>query len=120
MSTERATREITLKDGAVVVLYDYITGREKRAIESVYLNEAKISQKSKDIEISGISGSINHAMLDAALKTVVKEIKPAEGNAITERKPVLDYILDLPESEYDKVIKSVNEITDPKKAEATS
>lgn len=117
---ERTTKEIEIAN-ATIVLYDFITGRDKRVIEAVYLSQAQISQKGgKDsqgqIEISGVSANINHLMQDAAFKAVIKEILPHGGAPITDRQKVVDFILDLPEAEFARVIAAVNEITDPKKA----
>lgn len=122
MSNEKTTKEITLeKSGATVVLFDYITGRDRRSIESVYFDQARITQKAgadkkSEVEINGVSGSVSHLMQDATIKVVVKEIKLADGAVINDKKKVLDFILDLHEAEYDLVIKQINEVTDPKKA----
>lgn len=128
-NNERPTKELKLDNGAVLSLYEYITGRDKRAIEAVYLEQAQIKQSAKGgvggdrentMELSGMTGAVQHAMQDKALSCVVKSIVPAEGaEAITDRAKVLGYILDLPEADFDKVVRAVNAITDPK-AQATS
>lgn len=127
MSEERGTVQLPNLEhsGASIILYEYITGRDKRAIESIYLDQAQISSKtnSKDksgsVEISGVSGSVNQAMQDCAIKCVVKEIVTKSGEKITDEKAKLDFILDLRDSDYDEVIKAINAITDPKKAQPT-
>jgi len=125
MNTNRPTKEITLgQSKAVVTLYEYITGRDKRAIEAVYLEAAEITSKRKtggegEVEIGGVKGSASHLMTNAAFKAVIKSVKPATEGAeeITDPKKVLDFILDeIPEADYDQVATAVNEITDPKKA----
>jgi len=122
---ERPTKEITLgQSGAVVTLYEFITGRDKRAIEAVYLEAAEVTSKRKsggegEIEIGGVKGTASHLMTNAAFKAVIKSVKPAGDGAeeVTDPKKVLDFILDaIPEADYDQIVAAVNEVTDPKKA----
>lgn len=128
MENTRPTKEISLATGHVVVLNEYITGRDKRTIQAAYMEQAKITQKADaktgqgEIEIGGVSGSVNDIMQDLAFKAVIAEIRPAtkEGAEapapIKDRQKIVDFVLDLPEAEYNEVVKAVNEITDPKKA----
>ncbi len=112
---------------ATFELYEYITGFDKRAIESVFLDQANISQSSKtsgkdgSIEIGGIKGSVNHQMQDRAIEAVVKQILVnGEEKPIVTKREVVAYILSLPEQECDQVIAEINKITEPKKEPATS
>jgi hypothetical protein len=124
MSAEtREVREIVLeKSKATVVLYEYITGRDKRYIQRAYYEQASMSSKTDQkenkstIEIGGVSGTVNEEMENRAISCIVKEIKPAEGEVVSDKKAILDFILDLSSDEYDKVITEINAITDPKKA----
>lgn len=124
MNTERTTKTITLEQsGATVELYDYITGRDKRAIEAVYLEAAEVTSrrntgaKEGEVEIGGVKGTATHFMQNAAFKAVIKSVTPKDGEAITDSKKVLDFILDaVPEADYDQIVAAVNEVTDPKKA----
>ena len=123
MKKERPTKTLKLEiANAEVTLFAYITGADKRAIESIYMNEAEIVQKiggdrKGEAEIAGIKGSVNHLMQDAALKAVVKEIHDLdEDKVITNKSEIISYLLDLPEEEYNTVLENVNEITEPKKS----
>lgn len=122
MTTERGTKELVVNGGAVFVLFEYITGRDKREIERIYLDQAQISStvsKGKGAaqegttNIGGISGSVNQLMQDKAIQCVVKEVRNGE-EVITDKAAVLDFLLDLPATEYEKLIVAINEITDPK------
>ena len=118
MIKERSTKEINIESvGATIVMYDYITGRDRRNIESFYLDAAQITQKTDinkktETEISGVTGKVNHLMLDATLKAVIKEVIDGE-KIIKAPNEIVSFVLDLPEIDYKKVIASVNEVTDP-------
>lgn len=122
MSTvERETRELVLeKSNITVVLFDYITGQDKRDIKKVFMASAKLTTKQKvadkasgEVSIEGITGDVEMLMTDAALKAVVKEVK-VDDQIITNKEEILKFILNLRESEYDKIVEAVNAITDPK------
>jgi hypothetical protein len=125
MSNERPTKEVTLSSGTVVVLYEYITGGDKRAIEDVFLSEAELKQTASkggpnQMEITGVKGNVTHQAENKAFERVIKEMRTAGGEVITDRAKVLSFLLDLPVDEYDVVVAEVNAITEPKKAPATS
>lgn len=122
MENTRATKEVTTESGHKITLFAYITGRDKRAIESVFLGETKITQRSNintpqgEMEMTGATGVINHAIENKAMTVVVKEILPAGATeVINGEKEKIDFILDLPESEYSFVVAEINKITEPKK-----
>ena len=127
--SERATREVKITGEHTLVLHDYITGRDKREIEGVFLKDDSMRRsanasdlKNKDagsVEMVGMKGTTQFEAENKALELVVKEIKTSDGAIITDRKQVVDFILDLPVEAYEEVIKAVNEITEPKKAETT-
>lgn len=120
-TTKRSTKEITIEGGAIISFYEYITGREKRAIEYAYLEQAKITQTSdgkgkSEMAIGGVSASVSQVMQDITLKAVIDKVTPVENEPITDKQKILDFILDLPEAQFDLVIKTVNQITETKKA----
>jgi alpha-D-ribose 1-methylphosphonate 5-triphosphate synthase subunit PhnG len=123
MTNERPTKTITLeKSGASVTVYEYITGRDKRAIEAIYLNEAemttsrRVGEKDANVQVAGVKGTVNELMQDAAFKVVIKSLTPVDGEEMTDPKKILDFVLDSHESDLAQLIREVNEITDPKKA----
>jgi hypothetical protein len=121
MSTQKADRpvkEVTIKDGLKIVLYEYLTGRDRRQIEGVYMGQSTVSRKTDQdkkttVEIGGVSGTVGSMMQDKTIELIVKEIHSGE-EIITDRKAVLDFILDLPENEYDDVMVAIEELTTKK------
>lgn len=117
----RPTKEITLPNGAVIVCYEYITLREKRAINRAYTDQATIKQtgdgKGKsEIEIGGVTASVNETMEDIALKAIITEVRPVGGDPITDKEKILEFVLNLSETDGNLVVAAINEITEPKKA----
>ena len=43
--TQRPVKEVTIKEGLTVVLYEYLRGRDRRLIEDVYLDKATVNRK---------------------------------------------------------------------------
>ena len=105
---DRSTKTITTTNGHEVVLLDYITGFESRAIKSVYLNEMEVTQKGTKEPETGFSGSLATEAEDKAISTVVKSI---DGKT----EDIVNLVLGLREEDYMDIIKAINEITNPKK-----
>jgi hypothetical protein len=118
MSNERPTKEITLASGKVFVVNTYITGREKRSINEVMLRDIEMKQQGGQQEITGFKGDSTFEMENRTIQAVVHEIR-SDGATITDKKQIVDYVLDMPQSEYDAVIDIVNDVSNPK-AEPTS
>jgi len=118
---EKTTKEFRTSGGHVLVIYEYITGREKRQIESIIFDTADIKGNKNDVDIKmgGMSKAIDD-MKDRAIGILVKEIKTTTGEVITLKNDILSFILDLPEKQYTEIINEINSITDPKKEPATS
>lgn len=127
-NSERETMEIVLeRSKTTVVLYEYITGRDKRYIQRAYMEQANISSKmnkkenSNTVEIGGVSGTVNEEMENRAIESVVKEVRRAsegeeKAETITEKKAVREFVLDLPVDDYEELVAAINKITEPKKA----
>lgn len=99
---ERDTKTITTPNGTEVVLYTYITGREKRNINSAALGTNV--QISPDGSLSGVDGSMLNKRQDAAVSAVVVSVAGSNEN-------VLERVLDLKAEDYDAVIAAVNDTT---------
>lgn len=103
---ERETHEIvTPEEGIKVVLKSWITGREKRAINSVYLKSVNISANNPeggegDYEISG---SVVQESQDAAINAIVDSVNGSKEN-------VLDAILDMKAKDTEFVIEEVQKV----------
>jgi hypothetical protein len=117
---DRETTLLTTSNGHQIELKTYITGREKRAINEVFFREMEMRQKGNEHEISGIKGSVTFEAENKTFESVIQSITPANRERITEKKAMIDFLLDLPVDEYETVVAAVNEISNPKKAGATS
>jgi hypothetical protein len=100
----RTTKTITLpKTNTEVVVYDYITGGEKRK-----MNEKLLSNSSIDTSTSSIKGDIPMSVVsevnDLALSFLIKSI-----NGNTEN--ILKTVEDLISTDYDYLIAEINKIT---------
>ena len=99
---ERDTKTITTPNGTEVVLYTYITGREKRDINSAALG-ANVSIGA-DGSLTGVDGAMLNKRQDAAVSAVVVSVAGSKDG-------VLDAVLNLKSEDYDAVITAVNETT---------
>jgi hypothetical protein len=110
---ERATREIRTKGDHKVVFHDYITGREQRSIQEVFLRKVEISRVSQadgktDAGVSGFSAAAIAEAQDLAFKLLIVSMDDSNEN-------IVQRVLDLPAEEFDEVVAVINEITEPKK-----
>ena len=102
MGNEQETKIITTPNtGKEVVLKAWITGRDKRAIQSVYSDDMVIGQDNK---VSGIKASTINDAKDKTIELVVISIDGSEED-------VLNKILDLPSKDYDFVISEIDKVT---------
>lgn len=120
---ERSTKELKLENDITVVLYEYITGRERRAIMRPYNEQAQIKSTAKsegknvakegNVEVT-TSATVNEDMENIALQKLIKEVRVGKDKTITGEQEKVDFVLDLPESEFTKVIAEINNITSEK------
>lgn len=85
-----------------IVIKGWLTGREKRAIQAVYLNEA--SFKGEAVEIKG---DLVAKAQDEAIRTVVVSVGEVKG----EPEKVLNALLDLHDEDYQFVVAEINKMT---------
>jgi len=116
---DRETTLIETSKGHQIELKTYITGREKRAISEVFLREVEMRQSGAGAEISGIKGSVTFEAENMMFEMVIVSVSPVGADRITDKKAILDFVLDLPANDYDAVVAAVNAISNPK-ADATS
>ena len=109
---------MTTTSGHQIELKTYITGREKRAINEVFFRDMVMRQHGAEPEISGMKGSTTIEAENKAFEAVIESVTPAGRTQITDRKAILDFILDLPLEDYNAVVAAVNDIANPK-VEAT-
>ena len=93
----------TPREGKVVILKTFITGREKRALTSIFLNgDLQFSADAKDIK--GLKGGIIEQAEDLALRTVVVSIDGVADD-------VVGGVLNMHAQDYSFVVAEVNKIT---------
>jgi hypothetical protein len=109
--SDRETKEITTPAGHKLVLYTYVTGLEKRQLMYPFFREA--SDFGDDVlKVKGKAGAIHDATQDLALRSIIVSADGKKDDAV-EGGPfsLVDWVLSLPASETDFIIKAVNEVT---------
>lgn len=91
-----------------VVLKSWLTGREKRTIQAVYLNEASFKDNAVEIK-----GDLVSKAQDEAIRTIVVSVGDVKG----EPEKVLNALLDLHDDDYQTVIAEINKLTREKDEE---
>lgn len=91
-------------DKIEVVLKEYITGRDKRAIKGIMLGGMQLQ-----LENGGTKSNINAG--DITVKTENKAIETIVISVGGDTENVLDKILDLKGKDYDYVIDEINKVT---------
>lgn len=127
--SNRPTTEVKLPNGDTVIFYEYITGRDKRAIEEIFLRDVSMKQsanseelktkKGGQVELTGLKGTTRFEAENKAFSLAVQSIKKSDSTTVETPEEIVEYILDLPMESYDIVVTTVNSITDPKKDETT-
>src|SRR5688572_9960328 len=105
---ERETKLIQTPNGKQVELKTYITGREKRAIESIYYRDVEMTATAGEQTIKGFKGSAVEEAQNKAIETVVVSL---DGQA----EDLLNRVLDLHIADYQAVMQAIDEITADKK-----
>lgn len=110
---KRETQILDTVNGYQVELHTYITGREKRAIESVFYRDLEMTQTGAEQTITGFKGAALEEAQNAAIAAVVVSVN---GNP----NKIPDRVLDLPAEDYQEIIAAINEITEGKKKEQST
>ena len=104
---DRETKEIVTPIGkAKVVLKAWLTGRERREIRTVLLQEVKF-ERTGESDIApeySIQGSVLNKAQDKAFESVVVSV-----NGSTEK--IIDTILDMRDEDFDFVVKEIDMVT---------
>lgn len=104
---DRPTTEIILPvSGATVVLYTYLTTFADREIKNVALKNVKFNNGAVN---SDVTGEFLSEAEDVALRHLVKEIRPKEGDIITEG--FVEYIGNLHSDDGDAIYTEINKLT---------
>ncbi len=97
----RETKSITISSGKEVVFNSYLTGKEAREIQKVFLKNAATDGTGK---VNGFNALAVTEAEELALKFLIVSIGGVPENASTE-------VENLPESEYREVMKAINSVT---------
>ena len=92
-----------------VELKCWLTGRDRRAIQSVYYEGFDISVNKENPEIKGIKGSLINKAQDKTFEIIVLSIDGKKEN-------IVDRILDMNDKDFDFVVDEINKITEKKTA----
>lgn len=108
---DRPTIEVTLPiSGSRVVLYQYLTTTESRAMRRASLAAMKMKVKTDGTapDISEMSGEFTMELEEMALKALVKEIYDDKGALVSD---VIAYIGSLRDVDGDFLYKKINELS---------
>lgn len=113
MDNSNDTKTIKTPSGAEVVIRTIMTGRMKREITAVYLDEARIGVTAKgEADIQGISGTVASKVEDKTIEKLVVSI-----NGKTD--DVLNTLLDLEAEDLEFVVAELNLVTNKKKVQSS-
>lgn len=105
---ERETRSLTTPvKKQTVIIKDWITGREKRAITEVFLNGSEFQE---DGNKPKFKGELVNTSQDITIKTLVVSVDGKTDN-------VLETVLDMHSEDFEFLITEINKIVNPKSEE---
>lgn len=110
---ERETKNIQTPNKHEVVIKTYITGREKREIQNIFLNEVEMNVVGKQANMTNIKGDL---VARAEEKTIELLVVSVDGK--TEN--IVDLVLDLNSEDSDFITDAINEMTSKKKEDDIS
>lgn len=100
--------EVSLPSGKTAKLKSYLTGREKRALRDLFLQEADVKTVDGKPTLEGMKGAAISKAEDASIVYTVVELEGSTAD-------ILNRVLDLPSTDYDALLASINEVTGDKK-----
>lgn len=101
----RETKTILTPGGHEIILRAWVTGREKRELKNVFLENINLSTEGESVKTSPFNAS---SLIDKAENKALEIIIVSlDGNS----ENLLEVILNLPADEYDFIIKEVNKIS---------
>jgi hypothetical protein len=104
----REVKEVKTSGGHTLMIKTYATGREYNEIQNQVLKNAKVSLIGGQPVAEGITGS---SQLDANKKAIELLVVSVDGKT----DGALDLVLDLPASDYQEVVDTLNELLGKKK-----
>ncbi len=102
---ERETKKVTTPSGTIVEFYTYLTGKEARQLQSIFLKHSKFQtgegDKTKVVDFDPMA--VPEAE-ETALRLVVVSVDGTPDNAA-------DRVENLRQEDYRVVIKAINDVT---------
>ena len=92
----------TPKGGIIVVLKEYITGRDTRVLRGALIKAAKINQEGG---VTGIDIVAMNASDDEKIKVAIVSVDGSKDKLV-------DALLDMPKEDYDFVMEAIDDLTD--------
>lgn len=105
---KRETKEFKSKNGNIVVHYTYLTGREANEVQMVYLKDAKVNVIGQEVKVDGFSPALEFEANKKLLSFMIVSLNGDNQN-------VVDRLLDLPNDEYEEIVKVIDGISNKKK-----
>jgi len=106
---DRENTSLTTPAGNTFVLRAYLTGREAAEVKAIMLSSLKMTMsdlESKKVDMGGLSGEVLAQQERKTLEYLLVSVNGETENAV-------DKLLDLPSTEYDAVLKKIEEIKNP-------
>lgn len=105
---ERETKEITTPiENHKVVIYTYLTGREKRELTNIFLSSAKFSlENNQGLKADNFDATVANKAKDKAINLLVLSVDDNKEN-------ILDKLLDMRSEDYDFVSQEIDKLTNP-------
>lgn len=105
MNPTRETKTITTPKGIAVELYTYLTGRERRDMQGVFLKDVELANITGDTpEFKGFKASALTEAQDYLLKTIIVSVGGSSADC-------LNAVLNMEADEYEYVLAEVNKVT---------
>tara|TARA_R110000868_G_scaffold234542_1_gene488247 strand:- start:4454 stop:4786 length:333 start_codon:yes stop_codon:yes gene_type:complete len=103
---ERSTKKIVTPSGINVEVKEYITGREAREIQSIFLSgmEVKIGADGKQ-EPTTVNPELVNKAQDKTIELLVVSVNDSKEN-------ILKTVLDLPKADFDCVVEAIDGVKD--------
>lgn len=110
--SERETKTITTPISAdTIVIKTYLTGREKRALTNVFLQEG-LDFNAETKNVKGLNAKLIDQNQDLGWKTVIVSINGKQDGAQEDGKTfsLVEAVLDMRSEDFDFITDQVNEI----------
>lgn len=102
---DRETKVIETPKGVKIEVKTYLTGRENRDLQNIFLKDVEISgMADKKPEFKNFKASVMIEANNFLIETMVVSVNEVKEDCLNK-------VLDLPSDEYDYVMKALNEIS---------